>query len=97
MAKQNTLNKDIQMQANAIEMTHDEIQMVFGGDRGEATVAGGLSVGLAVGKWGSGVLRGASWGARLGAFAGPLGAVGGFLIGGAAGALSTFVVYTYTN
>ena len=70
-----------------------EIDFVSGGDRGDATASGAVAVGIAGGTagWavGRGIAQGASWGARFGMFAGPAGAligfVGGAVVGGGVG------------
>jgi hypothetical protein len=66
------------MALNVRELTVEEIDWVGGGDRGDATVAGVFAGGAA----GWNIVRGASWGARLGAFAGPAGFVFGGILGG---------------
>lgn len=65
-------------------LSDDELAMVSGGDRGDAAVAGMIAGGV-----GGASLRGASWGVRLGAFAGPVGVVAG----GVGGALAGAAVY----
>ena len=67
------------------ELSFDEIGIVNGGDRGDATVAGAFA-GAAAGYR---IAQGASWGARLGAFAGPAGAV----VGGIGGGTAAYVIY----
>ncbi|UTH75444.1 hypothetical protein [Chromobacterium sp. IIBBL 290-4] len=67
------------------ELNANEVCMVGGGDRGDATVAGAIAGGTA----GASFVRGAAWGARLGAWGGPLGMVGGAILGGGA----AYIVY----
>ncbi len=67
------------------ELSFDEIGVVNGGDRGDATVAGAFA-GAAAGYR---IFQVASWGARLGAFAGPAGAV----IGGIGGGAAAYLIY----
>lgn len=69
------------------ELSPEELVCVSGGDRGDSTVAGAIA-GAGAG-WR--VANGASWGARLGAFAGPVGMVGGGLIGGT----SAYFIYRF--
>ena len=67
------------------ELTFEEMDWVSGGDRGDATVGAAIAGGGA----GWATVRGASWGARLGGFAGPVGLIGGAILGGFAG----YIVY----
>lgn len=57
----------------------DEVVMVSGGDRGDAAVAGAIAGGML--GYGAAAARGASYGVRAGAFFGPVGAIGGGLLG----------------
>lgn len=65
-------------------LTINEISMVSGGDRGDATVAGSIAGGTA--GWHA-IARGSSLGMRLGGFAGPVGMAGGIVLGGLGGYL----------
>lgn len=65
-------------------LTLEEVDMVSGGDRGDATVAGAIAGGTA---GFNAIARGSALGVRLGALAGPLGIAGGLIIGGAGGYL----------
>lgn len=70
------------------ELTSEEISIVGGGDLGDSTVAGAFA-GAGAG-WR--IVRGASWGARLGAFAGPVGA----LAGGIGGGFAAYTIYRWS-
>ena len=65
-------------------LTFDEISMVSGGDRGDASVAGAIAGGTA--GWHA-IARGGALGMRLGAFADPLGMAGGMVLGAGGGFL----------
>lgn len=69
-------------------LTLDEIDLVNGADRGDAT-ANGAVVGGGAAAAGLVAARYASFGARIGVFGGAAGIVGGAIIGGAIG----FIAY----
>ncbi|QIO05787.1 lactococcin A1 precursor [Acinetobacter shaoyimingii] len=74
-------NNQANLNTTLTTLTDAELELVSGGDRGDAAVAGMIAGGA-----GGATLRGASWGARLGAFAGPVGAVAGGVGGALVGA-----------
>jgi len=63
------------------ELSDLEVRFVAGGDSGDAAVAGAV----AGGTLGYAVFNGARFGSMLGGFAGPVGAIGGAMIGAGAG------------
>jgi len=63
------------------ELSNHEVRFVAGGDSGDAAVAGAV----AGGTLGYAVFNGARFGATMGGFAGPVGALGGAMIGAGAG------------
>ncbi|MBQ5947815.1 hypothetical protein [Massilia sp. ST3] len=67
-------------------LTFEEISMVSGGDRDDATVAGGIAGGTA--GWHA-FARGGALGMRLGVAAGPVGMAGGIILGAGA----AFLIY----
>ena len=78
------------MDANAVfadgiqELSFDEIGIVNGGDRGDAT-ANGAVVGAGAAAAYMKAARYASFGARIGVVGGVLGIIGGAIVGGAIG------------
>ena len=78
------------MDANAVfadgiqELSVDELGIVNGGDRGDAT-ANGAVVGAGAAAAYMTAARFASYGARIGVFGGAMGIIGGAILGGAIG------------
>lgn len=66
------------------ELSFDEISIVNGGDRGDAT-ANGAVVGAGAAAAYMTAARYASFGARIGVLGGALGIIGGAIVGGAIG------------
>ena len=66
------------------ELNFDEIDCVFGADRGDATAAGAIGGATVAGGYMT-ALRFASYGARIGVLGGAAGIIGGAVVGGAIG------------
>lgn len=66
------------------ELSFDEVSMVAGGDRGDAT-AGGAVAGASAASAAMIAARYASYGARIGVVGGVAGVVGGAIVGGLIG------------